>query len=633
VKIIDYSKFGEGKVPTERFDNGAGHKWWALSDDDAVGSVSATLSHLQKQQSSRIVQHVVAMRLYGNVSMLGAAGLSLARAQNPRLLRDRISYNVIQSALDTVTSKIGKNKPRPLFLPSGGDYRIQRKAKGLNRFVEGVFYENKAYDLGPILFRDGGVFGDGVVHVFEHNRRVKYERVLSSEIWVDEIDGFYGEPRSLHRTKNVDRSILLEMFPDDKEHKGREAAILEANAAQADEAGVYQTLSDLVNVRESWHLPSGPDANDGQHMISIGNKVLFREEWKHDFFPFARFTWSPRLWGYWGQGLAEQLQNIQFEINKLMQLIQRSHHLGGSFKILIENTSKIVSEHLNNDVGAIVKYTGTKPDYVVPPLIPPEVYQHLVTLKAAAFEVAGISMLSAVSQKPAGLDSGKALREFNDIESDRFQTIGHAYETFFMDIAKLSIAIAKDIGGSYKVRSPARKSAAIVNWKDVQLAEDDYVLQCYPVSSLPREPAGRLQTIKEYMQGGLVSPRQGKRLLDFPDLEATEMLGNAAEEYLEQILERMIDDGVMTEPEPYDDLRLAREMALEYYAWGKSQNVEDNRLDLLRRFLSGIDRLEALANPSPPVVPGAEVPQAIPEATPQSPMIPNVPGIPGVANA
>jgi hypothetical protein len=626
VKTIDYSKFGDGKVPEDKFDTGTSHKWWALDEDEAVSSISSTLGHLQKQQTARMIQHVVGMRLYGNLSMLGVGGVALARAQNSRMIRDRISYNVVQSATDTVTSKIGKNRPRPLFLPSGGDYKIQRKAKGLNRFVEGVFYENRAYDLGPIIFRDGAVFGDGVVHVFRRNDRVAWERVLSSELWVDEIDGFYGEPRSMHRTKNVDRGMLLDLFPDDKEYRGRQAKILEVNMARPDEAGVYQTISDLVNVRESWHLPSGPDADDGCHMISIQNAVLFKEQWKHDYFPFARFTWSPRLWGYWGQGLAEQLQNLQLEINKLMQLIQRSFHLGGTFKLLIENTSKIVTEHLSNEVGAVIRYTGIKPDYVVPPLVPVEIYQHLVTLKMAAFEVAGVSMLSAVSQKPAGLDSGKALREFNDIESDRFQTIGHAYETFFMDLARLSVETAKDIGKSYKVRSVNRNRAQIISWKDVELKEQDYVLQCYPVSSLPREPAGRLATVQEYMRAGLVTPRQGKRLLDFPDLEASDSLSNAAEEYLEMILEKIVDEGIMTPVEPYDDLKLAREAALEHYAWGKSQGLEEERLDLLRDFMSGIDRLEALANP-PPAPPAAITPQAEPVSPPQSEMIQNVPGI------
>jgi len=627
VKKIDYKSFGDGKVPTEKFDTGVGHKWWLLSDDQAVGSISSTLGYLQNRQAYRLTQHVIGARLYGNLSMLGFGGLGIVRPPGP-LMRDRISYNVVQSALDTVVSKIGKNKPRPLFLPSGGDYRIQRKAKGLNRFVDGVFYENKAYDQGPLIFRDAGVFGDGLSHLYIHNKRVKHERVLASELWVDDLEGFYGDPRSMHRIKNVDRGVLLDTFPEDKEHKGRQLAILEANQTRTGESGSYESLSDMVNVRESWHLPSGPDADDGMHMISLHNAVLYREEWKHDFFPFARFQWSPRLWGYWGQGLAEQLQNLQLEINKLMQLIQRSFHLGGSFKILMENTSKIVTEHLNNEVGAVVKYTGTKPEYVVPPLVPPEIYQHLLTLKAAAFEVAGISMLSAVAQKPAGLNSGKALREYNDIESDRFQTIGHAYETYYLDLARISIALAKDIGTSYKVRASGRRTAQTIDWKDVNLAEDDYILQCYPVSSLPREPAGRLQTVQEYMQAGLISPRQGKRLLDFPDIEAVESLANASEDYLEQRFEQLVDEGRPFRIEPYDDLKLAREMALEHYAWGKSQALEEERLQLLRDTMSDIDRLETLANPPPPTA-GALTPQAEPTPPPQSEMIANVPGIPG----
>jgi hypothetical protein len=638
VKRIDYSKFGEGKAPSESFDQGVGHKWWRFEGDEAVGSVTSTLAHLQDRQKARITQHVIGARLYGNLSMLGFGGLGMSRLMGSGPSRERISYNVGQSALDTVVSKIGKNKPRPLFLPSGGDYRIQRKAKGLNRFVDGVFYENGAYDLGPVIFKDAGCFGDGMVKVFAHNGRVKFERRLSSELWIDELEAFYGSPRSTHETKNVDRDVLLETFPDDKDYPQRQADIIEASQAHMDESGGYQTLADAVNVRESWHLPSGPDATDGVHMISTRNAVLFREEWKHDFFPFAKFTWNTRLWGYWGQSLMEQIQSIQFEINKLMQLIQRSFHLGGSYKILMENGSKVVSQHFNNEVGLIIKYTGTKPEYVVPQLVPPEIFQHLLTLKAAAFELAGISQLSATAQKPAGLNSGKALREYNDIESDRFQTIGHAYETFFLDLGRISIAIAKDIGKSYKVRAAGRRSAQVIDWKDVNLAEEDYILQCYPVSSLPREPAGRLQTVQEYMQAGLLSPRQGKRLLDFPDLEQIETLGNASEEYLEMILEKIVDEGVMVAPEPYDDLKLAREMALEHYAWGKSQGLEEERLELLRRFLGEIDRLEA-----PPPVPeqitappagpggGPGVPQANPQPPPRSEMIANVPGITAAA--
>jgi len=152
---------------------------------------------------------------------------------------------------------------------------------------------------------------------------------------------------------------------------------------------------------------SGPDAGDGLHVIAVDHDLSFIEEWTKDYFPFARFQWGKRLYGYWSQGAAEQIQNIQLEINKLLWVKQRSLHLAGTFKILLENGSKIVKEHLNNDIGAIVTYSGTKPEYVIPPIVPMEIDTQINWLKNAGFEQLGISMLSVGSQKPAGLNSGK----------------------------------------------------------------------------------------------------------------------------------------------------------------------------------------------------------------------------------
>ena len=50
-----------------------------------------------------------------------------------------------------------------------------------------------------------------------------------------------------------------------------------------------------------------------------------------------------------------------------------------------------------------------------------DLFMHLDRLYNRSFEIAGISQLSAQSSKPSGLDSGRALREFSDIESERFQ--------------------------------------------------------------------------------------------------------------------------------------------------------------------------------------------------------------------
>src|SRR3989304_2980143 len=119
---------------------------------------------------------------------------------------------------------MSKNRPKPYFLTSGGDYQTQRKAKKLNQFIDGIFYENNAYDMGIEAFRDGEVFGDGIVHVFEKNDRIAFERVLPSELYVDEVEGFYGQPRKLHRVKQVDRAMLVAYYPDHKA-KIEEAAV------------------------------------------------------------------------------------------------------------------------------------------------------------------------------------------------------------------------------------------------------------------------------------------------------------------------------------------------------------------------------------------------------------------------
>ena len=66
----------------------------------------------------------------------------------------------------------------------------------------------------------------------------------------------------------------------------------------------------MVKVIESWHLSSGPKAKDGKHTICT-NATLFKEDYDKEYFPFVFFRWNVRPVGFFGQGLAEQLQGLQ----------------------------------------------------------------------------------------------------------------------------------------------------------------------------------------------------------------------------------------------------------------------------------------------------------------------------------
>jgi hypothetical protein len=629
IEFRDFTVGGERSGVPEKLPDNKERRWWMLKGQDAADSISGTLNLIRDAQSFRATQWIVSARLYGNLAPTTLAGVSFSKiaAQQPAL-RDRISYNLVQSVVDTVVAKVTRNRPRPFFLTSGGDYRKQREAKKLNAFLEGVFYENGTQDIGKVVFRDASVWGDGFIHVFAKGDRVCHERVMSSEIFVDDVESLYGQPRQMHRVKQVDRQVLFDLFPENADMIGG------AKPSRTEEAG-RSIVADMITVRESWHLPSGPGADDGKHCITIDGAVLGEmEPWPHSFFPFARVQWSPRLYGYWGQGLAEQLQNIQLEINKLLWVIQRSMHLMGSFKVFIENGSKIVKEHLNNDVGSIINYTGTPPMYVTPPIVAPEVYAHLQTLINKGYEQAGVSQLAASSLKPEGLNSGRAIREYNDIQTDRLSVPSKSYEQMFMDVGRLSIEVVKMIAASdkgYQVRVPGKKSLAMIEWKDIKLNDEDYVMQCFPVSSLPNDPAGRLATIQEYAQAGFLTPRQARRLLDFPDLEQVESLANAEEEYLTMVFEEIVDRGEAgyRSPDPLDDLQLSKQLCLEYYAKGKLHNLREDRLELLRRYLEQINEIEQAMMPPAPMplpMPGATgEPIAPPMPMPASELVPNVP--------
>jgi hypothetical protein len=630
---VDHTKFSKGGSATDpKADEGSFDKrWWLSNKTDMADNVIRLVNYLIKNDSARLSQYQMNARLYSNMQGLG---LAAQRAPNiNQQVKTRISYNLIQSGIDTIVAKMAKNKPKPLFLTSGGDWKIQRRAKKLDKFCEGIAYENKGYKLGPSILRDSGVFGDGLVQVFNLHDRVKWERVEASCLFVDPVEGIHGNPRQLHMIKPIDRQVLLEMYPE------KSAAIKRAMPMDPKNLGFIQNVSDQLMVVKSWHLPSGPDSNDGIAGVFIEGEYLEIEDYDWNCFPFAKLPWAERMFGYWAQSGAEQVQNTQLEINQILWVIQRSMKLMGSFKIWMSNASKIVKEHFNNDIGSII--TGdVPPQYLVPPIVAPELYSHLQTLKNFGFEQLGVSMLSAASQKPEGLDSGKALREFNNIESDRFQVLGQKYEQFFLDLADLSIKVAKKIyekNGEYKVQVPGKKFIEEIDWKDVDLEEDQFVMKVYPVSSLPNDPAGRLQTVQEYMQAGMLNLRQGRRLLDFPDLEQAEGLANAAEDWIHECLEKIIDDAEYTAPDENDDLQTAMELVMEYIAQAKQTDLDTDRMNMLLTYQAQVKTLLMPPPPPPGMAPGGAPapggpppqggqPLGVPAPPPVSDMLPNAPG-------
>lgn len=606
--------------------------WWKEEEDKIHESVFAKVSHLQEKQNFRSADNMRFMRLYGNYELMGLQAYQYARTETSYHTMNRVTLNVVQSMVDTVVSKITKSKPKATFLTDGGDFTLQSKARKLTKFVEGQFHACKYYDIAEMAFQDACIFGTGVIKIYTHESMVKAERVFPDEIIIDDAESMYSEPRQIHQKKYIHRDVLKEMFPD---HVG----FIESAGKSTD---FYNKVDDkqMLQVVESWHLPSGPGANDGKHAISIENATLFSEKYEKDYFPFVFIRWGRRPLGFFGQGLAEQLAGLQLEINKILKTIQVSMHLTSIPKVFVEASSKVVTAHLNNKIGGVIKYVGTKPSYESVSAIPQDLFMHLDRLYNRAFEIAGISQLSAQSAKPSGLDSGRALREFSDIESERFQSVSRRYQESFIDASRIFVDMARDLyheRGELTVKVKGDQFLETINWKDVDLKEDQYMLNIFPTSSLPSTPSGRLSSIQELLQAGMITPEEGLKLLDFPDLKSTMDRKNAGLEDIERMIEIMIDKGKYQTPEPYQDLQQGIKMMQQAYLQYRTRNAPEERLDLFRRWIEDAQELlvraatpEVQAAPTElgtlPASPGeSTLPQAVPEPAPISELLPNVP--------
>ncbi len=569
----------------EQMPKGGKALWWKLEKDWHV-EVFALLDYLDQHQPMRALLNRYFRAVYRNRPHLTAQSAHVAKSMG--LPSDRLLLNVTKALINTKKNRIAKNNGRTRFMTNGADYETRERAGLMEKYCAGLDYQLDTHAHMKRGFTDEEVCGTGCVKVYEDGERVCTEYTDIDRIVVDEEACVGGQTFEMHDRVWISREAALEEFGSEL---GEEAIM----KAPGDERRTSQhaTVADRICVVESWKLPFDMSRGPGLHTIAI-KTASWAEDWKSDKFPFAFFRGEETEWFY-GEGSAERANPLHIELQKLLRSAHLAIALGSTFAYHVHDESEVVEAELNNEVGRIVRWSGNVPvTKEVSNSVPPEIWKQIDWLYQMVYRLEGVSEQSASGRKERGIDSAVAIREQADLEADRMSLLSQDFEKWRVNINELQIEAARRIyerNGEYTVKFPMDGDGYLeVDFSEVDMKRDQFIMQPYPASSLPQTPTARAQWIEERMRNNLITPEVGRKLIQMPDIDREISILTAAERDVDRTLDHMMKakgnaEDVYQTPEIFQNLTLARERATaKYLTLRLIPGVPEDRLELLRRF-------------------------------------------------
>jgi hypothetical protein len=557
----------------------------------------------------------------------------------------RTRWPALRSGCDAVLSKIAKSHPRPLFSTTDGDWDLQNRAEYATQWTDGEFSRAEIDPLGERVFDDCLSYGTGVVWVGEQHDRPHYERVFVGDMYVDPLEEENDCVRSMYRVRRMDVGVLCELFPKHAKAIEKARSLDTYNKTHTSEdLGV----SDTVEAIEAWRLPDGPD-KPGRHVIAVeGCTLLDDKTWKEERFPFAFVFWARARRKFFGIGLVEQMLAPQAELNEMAEINSESRHL--MVPILVAEQDSLTVEQITNEVGRMY---AVKPG-TMGANFPQVLHSTPMFLQMAqqediyierVWKLAGISAMSVASQKEPGLNSGKALANFADLESERFAIANRSWERLFIDIAKLGYRCAQRIasGDAEKARKlevlGGKDSLEAIKFSDADMGESPYKIDVFPVSQLSNSIAAKIDEVMAMVNAQLIDdPADARELLALPDLKRFNSVNSAGRKGVKKAIDQALRKGVPTSCDPFMPLPYFIKYGSAIVNLARQMNAPDSHVQCLRDMVQQAVEMKLdidagkyahMGLGPPPAPPGAPaMPGAPPMPPPGGPMPPDPMGPP-----
>lgn len=501
---------------------------------------------------------------------------------------NNVNENVIRSCIDTLTSKIACQKVRPFFNSVNGSWKDFELCTQAQQFFDVLFDEYNVNDIVTLAFKDACIFERGTIFISNSG----IERMLPWTVYTNPAEDSYN--------KNTELLWECKKYPK---------ALLPFD---------IKTSQDLVTYTRYWNTKEKlfyvwiPEAN--YNSVESYEKEL----------PFVQIYYNKPLFGSSCSSVVDVLFGIQDQIDNLIKTCAIAAKRNMPKTYWVPEGTDVKAGSLNNEVGQVIPYRPIPGGSGVPiicdeqRIIDPQYRELIEKYKQDAYELVGISQLSATSQKPQGLNSGIALSTMENIESDRFETQLNQVIRCYVDIAKKCINILD----SKELILPQEKTRIMLNWEDLIGAAKSFNIQFSAAESLSKDPSTKLQQLQSLAQAGIIPQSHIAKYLELPDIESAYNITTNSLNAVMSLIKETIEGDEVPEIPPYIPIPMLKEECLNMMLSLRGANYEQNKpdIDKLMLLYNSVLEMNQAMQPEEEVPPEAQTTSEAPaEEVPMQP--------------
>ena len=587
--------------------------WWeADRDADPEWEPTETVHHLlfehikalEEDQVDIHLQNILNAKLYSNRELMAFEWNSQISA-NFRPLTPNLE-NLLQSGVDMMHSRLASNRPRAKVLTRGADFGMYRKGRLLDKYVWGEFYQQKIWSKAERAWIfDPLIYGTGFmkIDIDENRKEIFSERVHPDEIVVDQRECVSGEmPTCLAQRKLVSKMWLLKTFGKDPDAR---EAIMKAQGTEWRYTSYRSPAEDQMVLIQAWKRPTYPGAGDGREVLCIENFTFVDREYKRDRFPFVWVKFNDPENGFYGRAMVTDGMGYQINHNEMNELFRQGRDLACVPRIFIEQGSDVQIHHIDNSVAKFIRYRGTMPECITWPAFNPEMYSERERNRSNFYEYFGISQSMAEASAPTSqtrFDSSEALQEFSGQQDQRLIKFHMKLEEAYLEAAEHFIELAailyKNHSKDREVFYMSKNLIQQINWKEVDMDKDRFVLQIGASSVLAMTPAARRDKLERWMNEGKITLEQYYSLSGEPDLERLTDRLAAQQDYFECQVDKMLAKKPCT-PAPMANLELGYNIVHDELMHLLTLDEDGELAEVIDLFMQWLEIAQELMAPTP----------------------------------